>query len=409
VIHELKEQRALAVAEMRGLVETAQAQKRNMTADETSRFDALKTKVVDLEGQEARASFLVEAERSMKGTPVNGGDTSFADLEKRVSLMNVIRAGMEGRSLTGAEAEYSKEAERRSGRKAQGTFVPFSLMEKRVNTTSSSPELVGTEHRPDQFIEPFRNKLMARAAGARVLSGLHGDVSIPAYGTGTTAYWVAENSAITASDLTHDAKSLSPKHVGALSEMSRQLLQQSSPDIEQLLRDDMSFALAAAIDSVMITGGGSNQPTGIIPTTGVQTASLATLNWAGISGMIAKSELANSTATAWLTSPGVTDKLRTTLKSTTAGAFYLLENGRVANLPVFSTKQVPLASTKGQLLLGDFSQVLLGIWSELDILVNPYESTAYARGGVMVRAMATVDILIRHPEAFVLANDIVVS
>jgi hypothetical protein len=81
----------------------------------------------------------------------------------------------------------------------------------------------------------------------------------------------------------------------------------------------------------------------------------------------------------------------------------------MANLPVNSTKQVPLATAKGQLILGDFSQVLLGIWSELDILVNPYESTAYARGGVMVRAMATADILIRHPEAFVLANDIVVS
>jgi HK97 family phage major capsid protein len=191
--------------------------------------------------------------------------------------------------------------------------------------------------------------------------------------------------------------------------MSRQLIQQSSPDIEQLLRDDMSFALAAAIDSALIKGGGTNEPTGIIPTSGIQTASLATLSWAGISGMIAKSELANSTATAWLTSPGVTDKLRTTLKSATAGAAYLLENGRMANLPVNSTKQVPLAAGKGQLILGDFSQVLLGIWSELDILVNPYESTAYARGGVMVRAMATCDILIRHPEAFVLANDIVVS
>jgi HK97 family phage major capsid protein len=408
LIHQIKEQRAAAIAEMRGMVETAQAQKRNMNADETTRFDALKAKVTELEQSEARASFLVEAERSMKGTPVSG-DKSFNDLEKNVSLLSVIRAGMEGRALSGAEAEYSKEIERRTGRKAGGVFVPLSALEKRVNTTSSSPEIVPTDYRPDQFIEPFRNKLLARSMGVRVLSGLHGDVSIPAYGTGVTSGWVAENGALTASDLTHDAKSLTPKHVGALSEISRQLVQQSSPDVEQLLRDDMSFALATSIDSALIKGGGTNEPTGIIPTSGIQTASLATLNWAGISGMIAKSELANSTATAWLTSPGVTDKLRTTLKSTTAGAFYLLENGRMANLPVNSTKQVPLASTKGQLILGDFSQVLLGIWSELDILVNPYESTAYARGGVMVRAMATCDIVIRHPEAFVLANDIVVS
>ncbi|MBA2660082.1 MAG: phage major capsid protein [Nitrosospira sp.] len=408
MIYELKEQRALAVTEMRAMVEKSQAEKRSMTADENTRFEVLKSKITDLESQETRASFLENAERNMKGAPVHG-DKSFTELESSVSLMSVIRAGMEGRSLTGAEAEYSKEIERRTGRKAGGVFVPMSTLEKRVNTTSSSPEIVPTDYRPDQFIEPFRNKLLARTLGVRVLSGLHGDVAIPAYGTGVTSAWVAENGALTASDLTHDTKSLSPKHVGALSEMSRQLIQQSSPDIEQLLRDDMAFALAAAIDSALIKGGGSNEPTGIIPTVGIQTQSLATLDWSGISAMIEKSELANSNASAWLTSPGVMKKLRVTLKSASSGATYLTENGRLADLPIHSTKQVPLATAKGQLILGEFSQVLLGIWSELDILVNPFDSTAYARGGVLVRAMATCDIVIRHPEAFVLANDIVVS
>jgi HK97 family phage major capsid protein len=206
-----------------------------------------------------------------------------------------------------------------------------------------------------------------------------------------------------------DSKSLSPKHVGALSEMSRQLIQQSSPDIEQLLRDDMSVVLAAALDSALIKGGGTNEPTGIIPTSGILTQSLSTLDWAGIASMIEKIELANATAGAWLCSPGVTKKLRVTLKSATAGAAYLCENNRMADLPVHTTKQVPLATAKGQLILGDFSQVLLGIWSELDILVNPFDSTAYARGGGMVRAMATCDIALRQPTGFVLANDITVS
>ena len=171
----------------------------------------------------------------------------------------------------------------------------------------------------------------------------------------------------------------------------------------------MSAAIATALDSALIKGGGTNEPTGIIGTTGIQTHSLATLDWTGIASMVEKIELANATAGAWLTSPGVTKKLRVTLKSTTAGAAYLCENNRMADLPVHSTKQVPLATAKGQLILGDFSQVLLGIWSELDILVNPFDSTAYARGGVLVRAMATCDIALRHPTAFVLANDITVS
>ncbi len=403
--HQIKEQKAQAVHEMRALVEKAQSEKRSLAADEVAKFETLKTRVTDLEGQEARASFLADAERRMIGTPV---DKSQAALESNVSLLEVLQAGMEGRSLTGAAAEYSKETERRTGRKAGGVFIPLSALEKRVNTTGSAGQLVATDHRPDLYIEPFRNKLLARQLGARVLTGLTGNVDIPAYGSGTTSGWVAENGALSNTGMTFGSKTLTPKHVGALSEMSRQLIQQSSPGIEQLLRDDMAFALAQAIDTAMIKGGGANEPTGILSTVGIQTASLATLNYANILAMLKLAEMANSESGAWLTSPQVMAKLRGTLKSTTAGAQYLVEAGKLADLPISSTKQVPLNTTTGQLILGDFSQVMLGIWSELDILVNPFDSAAYARGGVLVRAMATCDIAIRHPESFVVANDVAV-
>ena len=406
MIHQFKEQKALAVAEMRGMVEKAQGEKRNLSGDEVAKFEALKTRVTDLEGQEARAGFLADAERRMIGTPV---DKSQADLESNVSLLEVLQAGMEGRSLTGAAAEYSKETERRTGRKAGGVFIPLSVLEKRVNTTSTAGQIVPTDHRADLFIEPFRNKLLARQLGARVLTGLTGNVDIPGYGSGVSSGWVAENGALTPSGMTFGSKTLTPKHVGSLAEMSRQLIQQSSPGIEQLLRDDMAFALAQAIDGAMILGGGANEPTGILATNGIQTASLATLSWAGILAMLEKIELVNGSAGAWLTSPQVATKLRGTLKSATAGAAYLSEGGRMADLTVNSTKQVPLKTgtpNKGRLILGDFSQVMLGIWSELDILVNPFDSVAYARGGVLVRAMATCDIAVRHPEAFVVADDV---
>ena len=251
---------------------------------------------------------------------------------------------------------------------------------------------------------------MARTMGARVLTGLQGDVSIPAYGSGVSSGWVAENGALTPSDMTFGAKTLTPKHVGSLAEMSRQLIQQSSPGIEQLLRDDMAFALAQAIDRAMIQGGGANEPDGILETVGIQTANLTTLNWANVLAMLEKIELVNGSAGAWLTHPQVKTKLTATLKA--AGiAGYLSESGRMAELPVYSTNQVPVKTgvpDKGRIILGDFSQVLLGIWSELDILVNPYDSTAYARGGVMVRAMATCDIALRHPNAFVVADDVAI-
>lgn len=409
MIHSIKEQKSQAVQEMRALVENAQSAKRNLNSDEAAKFDTLKTKITDLEGQEARASFLADAERRMIGTPV---DKSQADLESKVSLLEVLQAGMEGRALTGAAAEYSKETERRTGRKAQGIYIPLGTLEKRVNDTTSGAQIVPVDHRADQFIQPFRNKLLARQLGARILTGLQGDVSIPAYGSGVSSGWVAESGALTPSGMTFGARTLTPKHVGSLAEMSRQLIQQSSPGIEQLLRDDMAFALAQAIDSAMITGGGTAEPDGILSTVGIQTSSLATLDWDGILAMLQKIELVNGSAGAWLTSPQVATQLRSTLKSATAGAAYLAEAGRMADLPLHSTNQVPLNLTPtpdtGRLILGDFSQVMLGIWSELDILVNPFDSVAYARGGVLVRAMATCDIALRQPTAFVVADDVAI-
>lgn len=405
-LHQLREQRAGKVAEMRALLSKAESDKRSLTADEQGRFDSLKTEVQGLESQESRALFVDEAERRMTGEPV--ADRPFADLQRQVNLVDVIRSQMEGRALSGAAAEYATETERRTGRKAQGVFVPMTALEQRVTTTSTAPEVVGTDHRPDQYIEPLRNSLLARRLGVRVLSGLTGNVSIPKHGTGTTVGWVAENSALTPSDMTFDPVTLAPKHAGGMTEMSRQLIQQSSPAIEQLVRDDLSFMLAQAIDSALILGGGTNQPDGVLSTTGIQTANLATLSWANILGMVEKAELENATAVNWLASPKVKTKLASTLKAADI-AGYLLEGGRMAELPAFFTNQVPAkAGTPNtlRLILGDWSQVLLGIWSEVDLLVNPFAETAYSKGNVLVRAMSTVDVAVRHPKAFVVADDL---
>ena len=42
--------------------------------------------------------------------------------------------------------------------------------------------------------------------------------------------------------------------------------------------------------------------------------------------------------------------------------------------------------------------------SGVDILVNPYESTAYMRGRVLMRVMRDVDVAVRHGESFAYAT-----
>ncbi|ROR47978.1 phage major capsid protein [Diaphorobacter sp. C33] len=401
-LHAIREARSQKVNEARALL----ASMPTLTPEAQTKFDAIKAEIVSLEGQEARAQLVEDWERRSLGQPA---DKARNELEGRVSVVEVMRAQMEGRSLTGAAAEFAQESERRTGRKAQGVFVPLAALESRaVNTTVTAPEIVPTTHRADLYIQPFRNNLLARRLGVQVLSGLSGNLSIPKHATGGTTGWVAENAALPTGDMSFDSVPMAPKHAGGIQEMSRQLLQQSSPDIEALVRNDLSALLAQAIDSALIKGGGTNEPKGVLSTVGIQTANLATLSWQNILAMLQKLDISNTSAANIVASMKVKAKLQGTLKA--AGiAGYLMENGRVADLPAFFSNQVPEKTgtpNTGHLIAGDWSQALLGIWSEIDLLVNPYSETAYSKGNVLVRAMATVDVAVRHPESFVVASDV---
>src|SRR3546814_15770189 len=98
--------------------------------------------------------------------------------------------------------------------------------------------------------------------------------------------------------------------------MSRQLIMQSSPDVEQLIRDDFAAVLAQAIDSALIKGGGTNEPNGVLSTVGIQTANMATLEWANVQAMKATAELANDDASSPLFNQNVDHKTAGTQKST---------------------------------------------------------------------------------------------
>src|SRR3546814_13806531 len=110
-------------------------------------------------------------------------------------------------------------------------------------------------------------------------------MSIPKHGTGVSTGWVAENSAAPDSTVAPVNVTLTPKHAGGVTEMSRQLIMQSSPDVEQLIRDDFAAVLAQAIDSALIKGGGTTEPTRLVSTADIPTANLATLDWANVLAM----------------------------------------------------------------------------------------------------------------------------
>lgn len=394
-VHEIREKKAKVVHDMRQLVSKAEEEKRELTSEEVEKFDKMKGEIESLEAKEDRAIFLDQQERSQ---PV---DKSFQTLEKKVTVLDALQAQLDG-GVTGALREFNQETEMRTGKKAQGIYVPLSAFEKRdAQTTTTAAGIVPSDFYASEYIGPLRNSLLMRTLGIRTMTGLRGDVVIPKYKTGMTAGWVTENEALTKSGGSFQNVEMKPKHVGALTELSRQLIQQSSPDINSLVTDDISFVMADALDQEILLGDGVKEPLGILKTAGIQSGSLADPTWESILKLSELLDVRNVDNAKYITNPTVMRVLRSTEKSQ-GTAQYLATSNTIGDVDALVTNQM---ADKG-LLLGDFSQYVLGIWSEVDLLVNPYAESAYNKGNVLVRALMTAGTACRNAEAFVHVDDL---
>jgi HK97 family phage major capsid protein len=430
-IASLKEQRANKVDSLKAILAKAETERRDLNENEQSAFDNTKVDLEKLDKDIRNAEFVAEYERRMAGEPVaTNGDKHF-DIECReFSLRKAIAAGCPGINVDcGREREVSQELERRYGVKAEGIMVPTTVFEKRVVTTglpSGGPggTIISMDYRPDMFIDRLREALVIQRMGARVLNGLVGNVGIPSLTASATGAWVAENSALSASDPQFGMVTMTPKHVGALTEISRNMILQSSPDIEDILRADFAALIARAIDSAAIKGGGANEPVGVLSAAGVTevpggTNGLAP-SYVNVLALVSTLANANVAGTGFITNSKTVGKLATVLKSTAdTSSNFILESpgaGALAGFPLGVSNLVPSNLVKGSsgavcsaLIFGAWSDLLLGYWSAFDLLVNPYESTAYTKGNIQVRAMATADVQLRHVESFAKTSDILTT
>lgn len=419
----LREARSAKADAIRNIVASASAAQRDLTEAEQSAFDAGKSEVEKLEKDIRNAEFLADMERRMDGQPVGNADGRFESECRSYSLVKAMaaQAGLDVDS--GREREISRELARRSGRSPEGIFAPTQVfLEQRVMTPSAGGVgITPVDPRPDQYIDILRAAIVVRSLGATVLSNLVGNVEIPRLATSASVGWVADNSALSPSDQVHEKVTCSPKHAGGVVEFSRSLLLQSSPDIETLVRRDFAQVLAAAIDSAAINGGTANAPTGILATSGIGdvpggTNGLAP-TYANIVALIASVSTNNALggSLAFLTNAKVVAKCRNVLKSTadTSSNFIVTDPNMMLGYRLATTNLVPSNLVKGTsgavcsaLIFGNFNDLLLAYWSELDILVNPFESTSFLKGNVLIRAMSTVDVQLRHPLSFAATKDL---
>jgi len=336
---------------------------------------------------------------------------------QRFSLARAIVACRDGDWKNAPfELECSREIAKKLGRMMEPTnfFVPFEVMERPVEakrdltvaTAGAGGFLVSTDN--IGFIEMLRNRSVAFRMGARRLSGLQGSVTVPRQSAGATAVWLAnEASTITESQQTFVQMALAPKNVGAYTEISRQLLLQSSPAAEGIVTDDLAQVVATAADLGVLNGSGAGgQPTGIIGTAGIGGVTGTALAAAGIIDFMTDVAASNVTPArpGYVTTPAVAALLMVRPELPTTGTTRMwtgnLWDGAMFGLPAMSSNQMPTAD----MLFGDWNEVVVGEWGVLEVEVNPYAN--FQAGIIGVRAIYSMDVGVRRPFAFSLATSI---
>jgi len=401
--------------------------------DATADFERIEGNLQALDGGEKTAKRF----QPIAAAPIaDPSDLGMDEREVRsYSIVRAIRAAVDGDwSNAQLEREASDEIAKRTGKAASGFYVPSDVQRAKRDfsraasmrrdafaglnggTSGGGAALVDDTLLYTSLVELLRNKMQVRAAGAQVLSGLTGNIKIPRQTGASTFYWVGRNGAVAASTPNTDQIPMSPHTGGAGVDIGRDLLKQSSIDIDSFVMLDIATVCALGIDAAGLIGtGADDQPTGIAHTDGVNPITFGgEPTWAKLVEMESAISAANADVStmAYLFNALTRGALKTIPK--VAGyPVFLWENGAepVNGYRALITNQLPSDlghdTDRSAGVFGDFSQLIIGMWGTMDILVDP--NTLSRSGCVRVTALQDVDIAVRHPEAFSYASDIVTT
>lgn len=369
--------------------------------------------------------FQAEALRALASKPVPTADIGLTQKEtRRFSMVRALNAlanpgDVAARNAAAFEFECSAATSQKLGKASRGILIPFDVQKRDmvVGTPAAGGNLVATDLMAGDFITILRDAMVLNTLGVRFLSGLVGNIAIPKQTGSGSAYWVAEGQPPDESSAAIGQVAMSPKTVGAFTDISRKLLLQSSIDVESFVSADLAMVLGLAIQRAAIAGGSvANEPSGIL-------AKIAASVIGGVNGgaptwdSVVDLETAVSVANAdvgtlaYLTNAKVRGKLKKTFVDGPGTGERVWQKGSepLNGYRAAVTNAVPSNITKGTgedlsaLIFGNFADLVIGMWGGLDLMVDPY--THSTTGTVRVTALQDVDVGVRNVESFATMED----
>lgn len=412
--HEMRQNLGNIAKQMGDLISLRDAEKRSFTAEERSKFDAMKAdaEALKVELQDVETHLTLEAEQAKREGAF--GKTE-KDIMKRFDLVRSFSEWAKGKPMVGIDKDVQdiyrqfQGANTREGSFLLPTFLPDELRANELVFTAGSGSGAGVVPKGvDAFVEALRSKLVLNTLGATFLTGLTDYRAIPYFSTPGVAYWAGEIGTTTASANVIATKTLTPTPVTAFLPVSKQLLVQHQA-VEQIIFNDLASAIAAAIESQALAGTGGNGLLGLaISTTISDGTALGTstnggpITWSALTELIGLVEGNNTMGGGFLTSPRTKGAMLGTLASSSTRFIseMVLQNG----YKLESTTNIGTTFTKGAtstcsgVIFGNWSDLIIAQWGAVELWMDPYSRSISNQ--ILMLATSFVDAKTKRDSSF---------
>ncbi len=428
-----KEKRTALLKRQKAIFDLIKSEKRDLTEEEQSQIDALATKVDDLDTRISNLETAEEVERKLRETKVRTiqkKETEEKKVQKRFSLLRAISLKVQGKALDGVELEMHQEAQKEAkeiGMGLRGIGIPTVISTPQTRElTAGSAVSAGNTIATDlaEFQDSLVPKTCLEELGAKMITGLVGNLDIPIGDALATANWEGEGDSDAESTPTTKKESLTPHRLAATSIISKQWLNQTSVSVERLVFEALRTAEKIALEQAGFNGAGgaADDPLGILNHADVNVVAMGANGLAPTHTKLVELQTVIETANAddgnlaYVLTPEIIGYLKTTKIDAGSGLF-IMDSKMPNELLGYMLKKsnlLPKTLTKGTSvgvchagIFGDFSKLWIGNWGVRDLLVNPYSS---ARAGkIEITLDSYWDLAPIHGQAFGVIKDLLTA
>ena len=377
---ELLDKRNQLKIQAEAIISNAEKECRKLDSEETEKYNGLKKQMEDVDN-EIRTLNEKLSKQTIKRS-----------MEK-FSLLKAINDVANNRQLDERSQEMVNDGiseMRKAGLSYSGQIVlPVEERSAVQATVATAGQEIVAEDKLN-ILEPLRANLVMVEAGANYMTGLVGNVSIPAY-SGSNVGWAGEIASASDGAGTFSEVTLEPKRITAYLDVSKQFLLQDSVSAEALLRNDIVKAISNKLEATILgdANGSTTQPKGFF----YNAEEIEDTSYATMVGLIQTLEEADVNGDIkYIVSPAIKASLKTTSKDSGSGLF-VMEGNEVDGIPVLST-----SACKG-IVVGNFEDYVIGQWGGIDLTIDPYSQAT--NGKVRLVVNAYFDAKPRRADAFV--------